>query len=295
MLKIVLRAIVVMVSADVEDKREMNKQELLDTLESLGMRPGRGLGQNFLIDNNLLESIVRSAMPKEGEVVLEVGPGFGALTRKLIASGAKVVAVEFDHRIAEYLRGNLIADNFNLIEGDACRVDYCEILDMATPFRAIANLPYSISTIFIAKMLELPKPPVEMVFMLQREMAERLAATPGCKAYGALSVRVQLAYEVKILRIVPPEVFCPPPEVESAIAGFKLRSDVPDVKTRNRVAGVVKTAFAQRRKQMGKVLGANYGKEKVAAAFAAMGMPMEIRPDRVTVEEFVKLTGLIFA
>lgn len=272
----------------------MNKKTLLATLESLGMRPGRGLGQNFLLDGNLLDSIVRDAAPQNGETILEVGPGFGALTEKLIATGANVVSVEFDHRIAEYLRGKLHAENFTLVEDDACRVNFVDLIPQDKPFRAIANLPYSISSIFIARMLELPQMPTQMVFMLQKEMAERLAAGPGCKAYGALSVRAQLAYEVKLLRIVPPEVFFPPPEVDSAVAGFTLRPDAPDVKTRNRVAGVVKTAFAQRRKQMCKVLGANYGKEKVAAAFAELGMAPEIRPDRVTVEDFAKLTELIF-
>ena len=106
----------------------MNKQQLLAALESIGMRPGRGLGQNFLLDGNLLDSIVRLGAPGRGEVILEVGPGFGALTRRLLDSGAEVHAVEFDHRIAEYLRRNLVHERFFLTEDDACRVDYLKIL-----------------------------------------------------------------------------------------------------------------------------------------------------------------------
>ena len=152
----------------------MNKQQLLAALESIGMRPGRGLGQNFLLDGNLLDAIVRLGKPQKGEIILEVGPGFGALTRRLLKTGAQVYAVEFDHRIAGYLRKNLPQENFHLTEADACRVNYQELLPPGEPFRAIANLPYSISTIFIARMLDLPDPPREMFFMLQREMGERL-------------------------------------------------------------------------------------------------------------------------
>ena len=201
----------------------MNKQQLLAALESIGMRPGRGLGQNFLLDGNLLDAIVRLGKPQKGEIILEVGPGFGALTRRLLKTGAQVYAVEFDHRIAGYLRKNLPQENFHLTEADACRVNYQELLPPGEPFRAIANLPYSISTIFIARMLDLPDPPREMFFMLQREMGERLAAAPGTKEYGALSVRTQLRYTVKIEKLVPPEVFFPPPEVESAVVSFRSR------------------------------------------------------------------------
>ena len=198
----------------------MNKQQLTAALESIGMRPGRGLGQNFLLDGNLLDYIVRLSAPGKGERILEVGPGFGALTSRLLKAGAEVYAVEFDHRIAEYLRTHIEKGNFHLTEADACRVDYVELLENR-PFRAIANLPYSISTIFIARMLDLPNPPESMFFMLQREMGERLSAVPGTKNYGALSVRTQLRYDVKLEKIVPPEVFFPPPEVDSAIVSFR--------------------------------------------------------------------------
>lgn len=273
----------------------MNKAQLVAALAEIGMRPGRGLGQNFLLDGNLLDAIVRRGAPRPGEFVLEVGPGFGALTSKLLDAGARVTAIEFDHRIAEYLRTHLKHERFTLIEDDACRVDLRAIVPADEPYRAIANLPYSISSVFLARLLELPVLPEAMTFMLQREMAERLAASPGNKEYGALSVRTQHAFAVKIDRIVPPEVFLPPPEVESAVAVFARRDPAPDAAARKHLAGVAKTAFAQRRKQMGKVLGANYGREKVLAAFAELGLSPEIRPDRVSPEVFEQLTGKLFA
>ena len=118
----------------------MNKQELIQTLDSLGMRPGRGLGQNFLLDGNLLDWIVRNAGAVAGENVLEVGPGFGALTEKMVAAGYNVTAIEFDHRLADYLRKKFSgSENFKLIEADACKVDYDELYPTGTTYRAIAN------------------------------------------------------------------------------------------------------------------------------------------------------------
>ena len=274
----------------------MNKKELLAELDKLGMRPGRGLGQNFLLDGNLLDAIARIGAPRPGEEILEVGPGFGALTGRLLASGARVTAVEYDRRLAEYLRARFRdAANLRLVEADACRVDYRELFPGKT-FRAIANLPYSISSVFIARMLELEDPPEHMFFMLQREMGERLAASPGGREYGALSVRVAFEYRVRIERIVPPEVFYPPPEVESALVEFsRHRRYSLNAEQRCRLRGIVNTAFAQRRKQLGKVLSGVYGREAVLSALECAGISPEIRPDKLTCDDFLRLGIALFS
>ena len=271
----------------------MNKQQLFAELEKLGLRPGRGLGQNFLLDQNLLDSIVRSADVRSGETILEVGPGFGVLTRGLLAAGAEVYAIEYDHRLAAYLRREFAGAPLHLLEADACRVELSTFLPPG-PFRVVSNLPYAISSVLIARLLELPERPRGMLFLLQKEMGQRLAAAPGGSAYGALTVRTQLFYHVRLLRTVPPEVFYPPPEVDSALVGFELREESCEPEIARRLPGVVKTVFAQRRKQLGKVLGNNYGKERALAALAALGIPPETRPERLSVEQFRQLTGELF-
>jgi 16S rRNA (adenine1518-N6/adenine1519-N6)-dimethyltransferase len=270
----------------------MNKKELIDALESLGMRPGRGLGQNFLLDSNLLEWIVRNSGAVENDNVLEVGPGFGALTEKIIDAGFNVTAIEFDHRLAGYLRKKFAAkDNFTLIEADACKVDFDELFPEGTNYKAVANLPYAISSVFIAKMIECKNPPESMFFMLQKEMSERLAAKSGTKAYGALSVRTQLLYDVAIDKIVPPQVFCPPPEVDSALVSFKLHGNNPLIQDELKIfSTLVRSLFNQRRKQLGKILGQLTSKEISAELLAKCGFSTEIRPDKLTVDDYTKLT-----
>ena len=274
----------------------MNKKTLIAELEKLGMRPGRGLGQNFLLDGNLLDAIVRTAAPAAGEDILEVGPGFGALTERLLASGAKVTAIEYDRRLAGYLRDRFRdAENLRLVEADACKTDYRELF-RGKPFRAIANLPYAISSVFIARMLELDEPPERMFFMLQREMGERLAAAPGSRDYGSLTVRAGFEYRVRIERIVPPEVFYPPPEVESALVEFsRHRKYDLSAEQRSRMRGLVNTAFSQRRKQLGKVLGGVYGREEAAKALEKAGISPETRPGKLTCEDFLHLGGELFS
>ena len=274
----------------------MNKQELMKQLERCGMRPGRGLGQNFLLDRNLLEWIVRKADLQKDEHILEVGPGFGALTELLLATGAKITAVEYDHRIADHLRERFAgADNLRLIEADACKVDYSELFPEGTRFRCVANLPYAISTVFIAKLLQLKNAPSYMLFMLQKEMGERLASPCDCKSYGALTVTTQSLYDVVLEKIVPPEVFYPPPEVDSALVSFKLHGRFElDEEDKKHLSMVVRLLFNQRRKQMGKVLCNGFPKEKVQSVLEAMGIPHNERPDKVPVEQFVRMCKLFY-
>lgn len=272
----------------------MKKTELMKVLEELNFRPGKILGQNFLIDDNLLEFIVRTTAPQADEVILEAGPGFGALTRKMLDLGAEVYAVEFDHRICDYLRNNLKNARFHLTEGDACRVKFTEILPPDKDFRSIANLPYAISSIYIAKLLELPRLPLQMLFMLQKEMGLRLTAQPGTKNYGALSVRAQAMYDVKLLRTVPRQVFFPQPGVDSALVNFQLKPDALSQQDGIQLGKVARCVFSQRRKKMFKPLARNYGHELIEAVFAELSLDSEIRPDKLDTTTFITLAKAIY-
>lgn len=268
----------------------MKKQELLNKLAAAGMHPDHGLGQNFLMDEKLLDWIIRATLPKSGETILEVGPGFGALTSKLLETNANVIAVEFDHRLAAYLREQFAGrTNFRLVEADACKVNYEELLE-GKNCRAIANLPYAISSVFIAAMTELTNPPEQMFFMLQKETGLRLSASCGTKSYGALTVRTQLCYDVSIAKIVPPQVFCPPPQVDSALVSFVKRDSLPPVTERKKIEKTVKLLFAQRRKQIGKLLAGVYGKENAIHALENCCIKPDTRPDNVTIKQYCQLT-----
>ena len=269
-------------------------RELRDLLAGLGIHPSRRLGQNFMVDANLLTALVRDAAPQPGQTVLEVGPGTGVLTRLLLAAGCRVTAIELDHRLAAYLRDTLGPQpGFRLVEGDACRTDYAGLFGSA-PFRCIANLPYSCSSVFLAAMADLDNAPTDLHVLLQREMADRLGAAAGSKDYGALSVRLQLRYSVAVVRSVPPQVFWPPPEVGSAWIRLRQRTDCPPPALRRQAAELAAVAFSQRRKKAAKVLAARLGGPAVALAlFAHAGLSPEARAEQLSPADFVRLAACL--
>lgn len=273
----------------------MNKSDLCALLSQLELHPSRKLGQNFLLDTNLLEAMLRDAAPRAGEEILEIGPGTGILTERLLAAGAQVTAIELDHRLAEYLQEKYRhCSNFRLLQGDACKMDY-DALFASRPYRCLANLPYSCGSVFLAEISTAANPPREMYVLLQKEMGERLTATAGSKDYGLLTVRLAWRYRIKTLRTIAPEVFFPPPDVWSAYLQFQLREPQPASELCALASRLAVCAFSQRRKKALKLLQSLYGPAQLSAAYAALGLSPEARAEEWSPEVFLSLAGILSA
>lgn len=267
----------------------MTKHELLALLSRLDIRPSRRLGQNFLVDPNMLAALVAQAGPRPDERILEIGPGAGALTAPLLEAGSRVTAIEVDRRLCQYLSerfGHL--PTFTLIQADACNVDYGQLMGREA-FRCVANLPYRVGSILLAKLSAMATPATEMLILLQREVGERLTAGPGTKEYGALTVRVGLQYDARIVRRLPPDVFYPPPEIGSVQLQLARRTPVLPVAAREAAARVARTAFGQRRKKLRNALGRHYGRAETAQVFTELGLDSDARAEQVPVSAYLEL------
>jgi len=271
----------------------VNRNELIEVLGRYGIHPSKAKGQNFLVDQNMLAAMVRSMNLQQGEQILEVGPGTGVLTKLMLEAGCDLTSVETDKKLFQYLTENVNPPNFKLVFGDACKVNYDDIIDYSRPFRCIANLPYAISSIFIARMTELPKPPTEMYFLLQKEMAERFSAQPNTKKYGSLTVRAGVLYDSKILRKVPPQVFHPPPKIDSSFIYMKLKEAYPPADVLKVMSRVVRTAFSQRRKKAFKLISSSFNKGDMSEMFKSCGITENDRAEHISIDQYVKLSGLI--
>jgi 16S rRNA (adenine1518-N6/adenine1519-N6)-dimethyltransferase len=269
------------------------RQASLRRLRQFGVRPNRELGQNFLIDDNILELIGRAAELDEDDVVLEVGGGLGVLSEYLAARVAHVHVVEVDRSLAPALEDALEPfGNATLHLADAVRMRFGELDPL--PTKVVANLPYGVAaTVLLKSVEELPGARL-WVAMVQREVAERLAAPPGSKTYGATSVLAQLACEVKLGRRVPRTVFHPVPKVESALV--VLRRTGPPLTAE--VAALVHAAFAHRRKALAGSLalapGAPPGiREQARAELERLGHPADARAERLAPHEFAALAAAL--
>lgn len=222
-----------------------------------GFHPNKTLGQNFLIDRNILMALADAVGVAPGERVLEVGPGLGVMTEELLRRGARVTAVEKDPALAAWLRASLcraFPDTLELLEGDALECDWPALL--ARGFRAFAsNLPYSVGTRILMDLIRQPGAPDRLVTLVQREVADRFAAPPGVAARGTAAVWLQLDYDVRVERLVKPSCFWPPPEVTSAVVRMERHGrSTLDVGEKAFLRALAKHLFTQRRKQLGVVL-----------------------------------------
>ena len=262
-------------------------------LNRFKLRADKKLGQNFLINENVVRQIVEAAELSEADTVLEVGPGIGTLTQGLAESKAQVVAVELDTRLLPVLATTLEGyDNVRVVHGDILKVNIMEEVG-APEFKVCANLPYYITTPIIFALLEKRLPMERLVAMVQKEVAERMAAQPGGKEYGALSVAIQYYTEPKIAFIVPPTSFIPAPAVDSAVIVCKRRAKPPvEVCDEALFFRVVKAAFSLRRKMLSNSLK-NMGikGEQVAKWLELAGVDGKRRAETLSLEDFAKLTN----
>lgn len=248
----------------------------------------RALGQHFLIDPGVAERAIALAGLDPGSTVLEIGPGRGALTDRLLAAGHRVVAVEVDPRLAGALKERA-PEELSVVAGDFLRLDAAEL--PPGPLPVVANLPYATGTAIVARLLEEPARFPRIVVMLQLEVARRLCAEPGSRAYGGLTVLTALHAAATFGFVVPPSAFAPPPKVDSAVLRLDVqavpRVAVDDARSFRRV---VYAAFAQRRKTLRNALAAAFGTEGAAALLERASIDGRRRAETLSLEEFARLS-----
>jgi 16S rRNA (adenine1518-N6/adenine1519-N6)-dimethyltransferase len=269
--------------------------QLQRLLRAEGLRPRKSLSQNFLTDPEALDAIVAAAELAAGDRVVEVGPGLGVLTRRLLAAGASVTAVEVDPRLAGYLRRELgDVRGFELIEADALSLHPREVIPDEA-YKLVANIPYHITSPLLHTFLEGPHPPELTVLLVQAEVAERVASPPGGMSY--LSVFVQNIASAEVVGRVPAAAFEPAPEVDSAILRLRRRPDpaVPAGPEREPFYRIVQAAFRQRRKQVHNGLSRELPVDRavVTAALARCEVDGERRPQTLTVDEWACLVAAL--
>jgi 16S rRNA (adenine1518-N6/adenine1519-N6)-dimethyltransferase len=264
---------------------ELPAQPSLRRLRQFGIRPNRELGQNFLIDSNILDVIARAAALEPTDVVLEVGGGLGVLSEHLAERTAHVHVVEVDRRLEPPLRDALDPHpNATLHLADAVRLDLAA-LDPA-PNKVVANLPYGVAATVILRTIEQLPGATMWVAMVQREVGERFAAQPGTAAYGVPSVLAQLACDVKVLRPIARTVFHPVPNVDSVLVGLTRRAPAPEPELR----ALVHQGFGHRRKALARSVALGGGdRDRVRAALEAMGRPADARAETLSPDDWREL------
>jgi 16S rRNA (adenine1518-N6/adenine1519-N6)-dimethyltransferase len=264
-------------------------------LERHGLAPSRALGQNFLADPNTARRIVRLAGIRPGDRVLEIGPGIGSLTVALLEADARVTAIELDRHVVPALLDTVGPDTIELVTGDAMTLDIAALLGTAAgePWHVVSNLPYNVATPIVMRLLETAPTARSILVMVQREVGERLAAGPGTKAYGAVSVKVAYFARARVVGIVAPTVFIPAPRVESALVHL-VRYPAPPVEVPSpaRLFALVRAGFGQRRKMLRGALRSELGGD-VEATLTAAAVDPQARAETLTLDDWARLARVV--
>ena len=280
-----------------------NPQATIAVLNKYGFTFQKKFGQNFLIDERVLEKIISAAEVNKDDFVLEIGPGIGTMTQYLAENAREVMAVEIDKNLIPILSDTLSAyDNVSILNADILKVDIAKIVEEKNggkPVKVVANLPYYITTPIIMGLFESHVPIDSITVMVQKEVADRMQVGPGTKDYGALSLAVQYYAKPYIVANVPPNCFMPRPKVGSAVIRLERYEEPPvKVKDEKLMFRIIRASFNQRRKTLANGLKnsaeLDYTKEEIEAAIEALGRGASIRGEALTLEEFAKLADFLY-
>ena len=251
--------------------------------------PRKRFGQNFLTDQLVLSQIIRSINPQAGDTMVEIGPGLAAMTRLLLEGVPQMHVVELDRDLVARLKKSFSPEKLIVHEGDALKFDFSSIpVPEGQKLRVVGNLPYNISSPLLFRLAEIAPLVQDQHFMLQKEVVERMVATPGCKAYGRLSVMLQWRYHMDLLFIVPPEAFDPPPKVDSAIVRMIPKAEMLACEQK-KMEAVVTKAFSQRRKVVRNCVAGMFTEQQLIDA----GIDPQARPETIALEQYVNLARLL--
>lgn len=280
-----------------------NPTNTIAVLNRYGFSFQKKFGQNFLIDENVVEKIVREAGVTEEDFVLEIGPGIGTMTQILCENAREVVAVEIDNKLIPILTEDTLSwyDNVTVINEDILKLDIVKLAEERNggkPIKVVANLPYYITTPIIMGLFESHVPLDSITIMVQKEVADRMQVGPGTKDYGALSLAVQYYAKPRIILNVPASCFMPRPNVDSAVIKLERFKKPPvDVKDEHLMFQLIRASFNQRRKTMTNSVGnspqLHISKEQLAAALAECGLPATVRGEALTLEQFAQLSNIL--
>ncbi len=282
------------------NKRLSSHVATMEIVKKHNFKFTKSLGQNFLIDDNIIDSIIEGAGVSEGDKIIEVGPGIGTLTRELVQKAEKLMAVEIDRNLIPILNETLADyDNITIVNEDIMKADINKLIDEnldGGPVKLVANLPYYITTPIIMKFLEENVNVTDIVIMVQKEVAERMNANPGNKTFGALSVAVQYYCDTEIIAKVPRHLFVPQPNVDSIVIALRVRPEKKyDVDNEEIFFKTVKAAFGQRRKTLLNSLTSMgvLEKEAVREVLIEAEIDEKRRGETLSLEEFAHLSNCI--
>lgn len=271
-----------------------------EVVQKYNFKFSKSLGQNFLIDSNIIDKILVGARIKEGDNIIEVGPGIGTLTREMGKVAQKVVAIEIDRNLIPILKDTLSdLDNTEVVNKDILKVDIQELIKEKLnggPVKLVANLPYYITTPIVMKFLEEDIPVTDIVVMVQKEVADRMNAMPSTKDYGALSIAVQYYCETEIVAKAPRHMFIPQPNVDSTVIGLHVRAEKKyDVHNEELFFKTVKASFGQRRKTLLNSLGGLgfLNKDEIREILKEANIDEKRRGETLSIEEFTVLSNII--